>query len=242
MAIQFKKGDRIGRLTIADDTFAYSKCDANGGNKRRYWRCICDCGQETFVNASALKRQSTLSCGCYNKERIIETSRIDETNHRYGKLTVLGYDHTTNNKSYWKCMCDCGNITVVSGPALRTGNTSSCGLCNFKSKGEQAIQNYLEKNNISFAKEYKTDLKDKQFLRFDFAIFQDGVLIKLIEFNGRQHYEQGGFQTAESFATQQAHDKMKEDWCNSHNLPLLVIKWNSIDQIETILDNFFNQG
>lgn len=50
----------------------------------------------------------------------------DETGNRYGKLTVLSYE-TTNDKAFWKCRCDCGNITIVAGDKLRSGRTTSCG-------------------------------------------------------------------------------------------------------------------
>lgn len=43
---------------------------------------------------------------------------IDITGNKYGKLTVLGFDHIGYRKdgksrSYWKCRCDCGNIVVL---------------------------------------------------------------------------------------------------------------------------------
>ena len=64
---------------------------------------------------------------------------IDELNNKYGKLTVI--EKIENNKQgvYWKCQCDCGNVIIVSGRSLRSGNTSSCG-CIGKSKGEYKIE------------------------------------------------------------------------------------------------------
>lgn len=53
---------------------------------------------------------------------------IDETGKRYGRLTVVRYDHTDKTKgAYWFCVCDCGLTTVVSGNRLRIGKTKSCG-------------------------------------------------------------------------------------------------------------------
>lgn len=48
---------------------------------------------------------------------------IDEKGKRYGKLTVLEY--VGNSK--WKCQCDCGNITNVTGYFLRSKQIKSCG-------------------------------------------------------------------------------------------------------------------
>lgn len=56
------------------------------------------------------------------------TKFIDRTNMRYGKLLVLQRAGTNAlRKVTWKCLCDCGNTTVVPSGALATGNTSSCG-------------------------------------------------------------------------------------------------------------------
>lgn len=49
---------------------------------------------------------------------------------RFGRLTVVGFDHSKHKKSYWKCVCDCGNATVVRSDALQDKhgrNTVSCG-------------------------------------------------------------------------------------------------------------------
>lgn len=53
---------------------------------------------------------------------------INMLNHKFGKLSVIG-DAGTNNRGekLWKCVCDCGNETVVTGYKLRTGHTASCG-------------------------------------------------------------------------------------------------------------------
>jgi len=62
------------------------------------------------------------------KGLIMGTKFIDRTGARYGKLTVLRR-HGTNalRKVTWECLCDCGNLTVVTSGSLATGNTSSCG-------------------------------------------------------------------------------------------------------------------
>jgi hypothetical protein len=53
---------------------------------------------------------------------------IDLTNLRFGYLTVLEYSHTNKNrKAHWKCICDCGNISIVIGQSLREGRSKSCG-------------------------------------------------------------------------------------------------------------------
>lgn len=58
--------------------------------------------------------------------------KIDLTGQKFGRLTVLeqDYDHPLSHKrTYWKCLCDCGNIISVAAQSLRrkTNPTKSCG-------------------------------------------------------------------------------------------------------------------
>ena len=47
---------RFGKLVAINSP--YTK------NGQRVWRCICDCGRETFVLAGNLRKGNTMSCGC----------------------------------------------------------------------------------------------------------------------------------------------------------------------------------
>lgn len=52
----------------------------------------------------------------------------DLTGKRFNKLVVLYRDENGHgDKSRWKCICDCGNETTVSGTNLKTGAVKSCG-------------------------------------------------------------------------------------------------------------------
>lgn len=58
----------------------------------------------------------------------------DLTGKRFNRLVVLERDYDYPIKKqlksktpYWKCQCDCGNITVVSRIALVAGRIKSCG-------------------------------------------------------------------------------------------------------------------
>ena len=53
--------------------------------------------------------------------------RIEMTGKRFNLLTVEGPAKSKNGKSYWNCLCLCGNKTVVSGSNLRNGAVKSCG-------------------------------------------------------------------------------------------------------------------
>ena len=52
----------------------------------------------------------------------------DLTGKKFGRLTVI--ERAENKKEgrvCWKCKCDCGNETIVTGKNLRSGHTTSCG-------------------------------------------------------------------------------------------------------------------
>lgn len=53
--------------------------------------------------------------------------RIDLTGQRFGRLTVIRYDHAEHDGAHWLCKCDCGTEKVIAGYLLRNGATKSCG-------------------------------------------------------------------------------------------------------------------
>jgi hypothetical protein len=52
-------GQRFGSLTVLG--FSHASADGRG---RRYWRCVCDCGNEAAIRGDSLKGGGTVSCGC----------------------------------------------------------------------------------------------------------------------------------------------------------------------------------
>lgn len=59
-------GDKFGRLTILEMV-------GSDNGKETLARCQCDCGAETTVPGVKLKSGNTKSCGCYFRQRIIES-------------------------------------------------------------------------------------------------------------------------------------------------------------------------
>jgi len=53
--------------------------------------------------------------------------RIEETNNKHGRLTVIEYAGKRRRLAHWKCKCDCGKETIVRGSHLRNGGIKSCG-------------------------------------------------------------------------------------------------------------------
>lgn len=53
-------GKKLGRLTVLG--YAYTE------NKRKMWKCVCTCGNITYLPTSEITRGRTQSCGCYALE------------------------------------------------------------------------------------------------------------------------------------------------------------------------------
>jgi hypothetical protein len=115
------------------------------GKKYIYWFCHCECGNDKIVRGDALRSGKTQSCGCDKK--ILENNySIDLTGQKFGKLTVIEFDHKEKSKTngrfryFWKCICDCSSdqIIQVDGVQLRTGHKKSCG-CLPQDRGNEKV-------------------------------------------------------------------------------------------------------
>lgn len=52
---------------------------------------------------------------------------IDLSGNKFGRLTVLSPIKNKHGHYSWKCRCECGNVSVVTGCSLSTGSARSCG-------------------------------------------------------------------------------------------------------------------
>lgn len=220
-------GQKFGRLLVI------SRTEKTAGNKKiPIWLCKCDCGNYKEVPSYNLLNGHTQSCGCL----IIDNKWVDITGQTFGKWTVLKRD--PNNHKKWICKCECGTEKSVYGYNLRIGQTQSCGCINY-SIGEKHIENILKKNNINFKAQYTEKSLNKK--RFDFAIIENNNIKKLIEFDGRQHYDDisGIWNSPESLLDIQTRDKEKNQWAKEHNIPLVRIPYWERDNItlEMIMDD-----
>lgn len=124
-------GQRIGKLTVLCPS---DKKDTRG---QLYWKCQCDCGNETDVIASSLRREpKTESCGCLSKKHF-----IDYTGQVFNNIKVikhLGKDKSKNNIYNFECFC--GEIFTSQISDIKTGKIKSCG-CKINSV---QIERYLQ--------------------------------------------------------------------------------------------------
>ena len=112
------KGKRFGKLTVID--FSRVK------DGRIYWKCKCDCGNECEAQTQLLKDGRTKSCGCLIHAP--SKTRKDHCGERFGILTAIErLPNYKNKRTYYRCLCDCGEEKIISGSSLVSGNTKSCG-------------------------------------------------------------------------------------------------------------------
>lgn len=217
-------GQKFGYLTVLERTNNKTKTNIR-------WKCKCECGNITEVTGADLVCGKTKSCGCqrYNRQNKIKPM----IGKKFGKLLVLEVSGKDLDGSYnYLCQCDCGNKKVINGVSLRSGATTSCGCINY-SIGEQNIKQVLEENNISYIKEFS--IPQLFNYRFDFALISENKeVFRLVEFDGRQHYEQYWNSSWEEncpLSERQQRDKEKNEYALKHNIPLVRIPYWERDKI-----------
>jgi len=138
-------GKKFNRLTVIERV-------RKENDKRTYWRCRCDCGNETVVRADMLTSGHTKSCRCLNDEMAAELGRsnfIDLSGKRFGRLQVIspvGKDKYNNYK--WLCNCDCGKEKIVKGNCLCSGMTRSCGCLRAENTTKTKTTHGLSKTRL----------------------------------------------------------------------------------------------
>lgn len=138
-------GKKFGMLTVI------SESEPKYGE--RFWKCVCDCGNETMVRGTTLMCGRTMSCGCLRHNS--PPNYVDLTGKRFGRLVVLERSVINGNRkicksgAMWRCLCDCGNIKDIPSGELTSGRTKSCGCL------KHDMMSTHEKSNTKIYKIYK---------------------------------------------------------------------------------------
>ena len=213
-------GEKFGRLTIIDILWDADRAKAV---------CKCDCGNDYIGIKSDIVTGHTQSCGCLQSEN----TSIANTKDWTGYLSDYGIEfvrqHHMNDKGQWlwECRCGiCGNLFVALPAKINNGHITSCG-CRIQSAGEEYIEGILNDMKVEFETQYTfADCKYINLLRFDFAIIQNGKLLGLIEYDGKQHFEPiEFFGGQEGFEETKRRDAIKNAYCKSNDIPLLRLPY-----------------
>lgn len=121
-----KYSDKYATGTVFGNLVVLHRIDS----KKLMMQCL-RCCRVFAMFRSNLYNKVRLDCGC-------GSPLLDLVGNRYGKLVVTALSPSglgLRRRRAWICKCDCGNKHhVVTGEALISGNTKSCG-CTHTSKG-----------------------------------------------------------------------------------------------------------
>jgi hypothetical protein len=139
------------------------------------------------------------------------------------------------HKCFWKCsICD-HEWQRAPYTMITSGACPNCRL----SSGERNIKILLDTAGINYLQQYSPeDLKGRTGLplRFDFAIFNEGIVTSLIEYDGKQHTKPieyfGGIKR---FAELQYNDFLKTQYCMDKGLKLVRIPYRKKFGIEDLI-------
>lgn len=140
-------------------------------------------------------------------------------------IVLIGNYVGGHTRTMHKCLID-GFEWMTEPSYILSG--SGCPNCN-KSKGEMAVELWLQQHNIDYIPQKRfDDCRDKNTLPFDFYLPSQNLCI---EYQGRQHYESVEyFGGEENLQYVQYHDEIKRIYCLSNNISLLCIPhWENVD-------------
>ena len=96
---------------------------------------------------------------------------INLSNKRFGRLLAESPTDARRGRGVvWKCLCDCGNIKLVSSADLRQGVTRSCGCLHKELTIERSKKSAQESSFNELYYKYKETARNRLL---DFAISRD---------------------------------------------------------------------
>lgn len=221
-------GKKFNRLVVIESLY---------GSKVK---CMCDCGNYIEASTTDVLSGHTRSCGCLQKENASRAVTKDFTGVISTRGVMMLHRHSKNKTGQWLWECECGlcGKHFVALPAkVINGHISSCG-CRKQSSREQYIEHILVRENIDFQRQYTTPAcRDKQALLFDFAIFDEGKLYALIEYDGQQHFKAVDlFGGEDGLSRRRRRDKIKNEFCDKNKIALYRLPYTMSDaEIEKLL-------
>lgn len=138
-------GKRYGYLTVIGKS--------SNSKKPNAFDFKCDCGNIFSDSPSRIFDGHKKSCGKCNLNYHPQNPKFCEKKiilgKKYNQLTALEFVQKDNSsKWYVKCLCDCGNITLVLPYPLRTGGVKSCGCLKIKNSKNFGSMQPLSKGNF----------------------------------------------------------------------------------------------
>lgn len=225
---------------IFGNKYTYTSTVYSGAFNKIQVYCTTCLKHITVVPHDFLKGHGCWECGIISRSLSKKQSKDafvkkSQNIHRF----MYNYDHVimgSTNKTKVKILCNKCNTCFMQSPNDHIqGN--GCPSCK-KSKGEMAINTYLNNHDIPFKTQYCfSDCRNIRMLPFDFYI---DTINTCIEYDGELHFKPWNTASEialEKFLNIQLHDKIKTEYCQSNNIRLIRISYWDIDNIPTILND-----
>lgn len=190
------------------------------------------------------KGRGCKQCGIVRRDQAKKATLIDFL-RKSRKVHADKYDYSLSQYTDWKTplviICKAHGAFKQRPHDHYFGK--GCPKCS-ESVGERTISNLLLDKDISFKKQYKIPTcRSQRVLAYDFAIFKNEKLCGLIEYQGKQHYKPFGKISnskvaLEEFKKVQLRDQIKQEFCKANNIPLLLIPYTQLKNIEMLIDQF----
>jgi len=157
-----------------------------------------------------------------------------------GKLTPSGVSPMSRFRAWW--LCNEGRCTHTwKARVFHVARGTRCPACKM-SKGERRIREYVQFLGYEYRAQESMDGllgTGGGSLLYDFVVmYPNGEYALIIEFDGIGHVEptdfsgKGEVHAVSEFKRIQIHDKRKDDWASTNNVPILRIGHTEYDDIE----------
>jgi hypothetical protein len=172
----------------------------------------------------------------------------DITGQIFGRLKVVAlHEQHPSGRCLWKCVCECGEVRIVRGGNLASGNTRSCGcarneatrrrsLTHGESIGREVTPEFGAFRSAKGRCLCPTNTAYKNYggrgIEFRFASFDEFLAevgrrpssrhsLNRIENSG--HYEKGNVEW--STDEEQANNRRITRWLTAHGVTLALMQW-----------------
>ena len=198
----------------------------------------CLCGQSFVTSLGDFRKTDGFCKSCIGKnrgdmQRNLPDDVENHINNINGNILLNKTEYIKNSFRNLKILCgECKEHIFETSLTSYDRGQIRCKFCSQKfSIPERIVKDFLDKYNIEYIKEYSfKDCKDKNVLPFDFYLPTYNLII---ETDGQHHfYSVWGENHLEKT---QKHDKIKNAYCNEHNINLVRIPYWDFSKIESIL-------
>jgi hypothetical protein len=190
-------------------------------------------------------KQGCPTCGRNKTNDCIEQRRLTAKNEFKNKASKIynkkyNYTKTEYINNHTKVIIICPIHGEFHQVPMSHLNGNGCPKCK-SSKGELQLESILKNEKVLYKTQIRfLDCRSKNPLPFDFEILNSlGKCIGLIEYNGEHHYmpiKRWGGQS--KLIAIKRRDKIKKLYCLKNNIPLLVISYKELNQLESLVTLF----